>query len=145
MLNTNISARKWDELNARLGPSKQVNLIIVRLKMPQEARDLEAKWVGGKKNDLVLTYDGGRAILHEAHVYASPEYSRGCARCFTDVDVPLYSGKVPSSGLTCVHGLQSLLYLMPGYPGPGDSFYLFSVLRLLAICLSGFSDFKFAC
>jgi hypothetical protein len=33
-----------------------VNLIIVRLSGAQDARDLEAKWVGGKKNDLVLCY-----------------------------------------------------------------------------------------
>lgn len=54
-----LPTRKWDELNARLGPSKHVNLIIVRLPTPQAARDIEAKWVGGKKNDLVLTYGTG--------------------------------------------------------------------------------------
>ncbi|CAM2982238.1 hypothetical protein [Rariglobus hedericola] len=55
-LSGTLSTRKWDELNARLGPTKHVNLIVVRLKTPEEARALEAKWIGGKKNDLVLTY-----------------------------------------------------------------------------------------
>jgi len=38
-----ISTRKWDELNAVLGPRKRVNLIIVRLPTATEARTLEAR------------------------------------------------------------------------------------------------------
>lgn len=50
-----INKRQWDNLNAELGPVKKVNLIIIGF----ESRDTslaqyqEAKFVGGKKNDLV--------------------------------------------------------------------------------------------
>jgi len=54
-----VDAYKWDQMNAKLGPAKDVNVILVRLGSPKEARKLEAKWIGGKKNDLVLTYGKG--------------------------------------------------------------------------------------
>jgi len=54
-----IDTYKWDQMMGRLGPHKMVNLIIARMPSPAEARKLEAKWVGGKKNDLVLTYGDG--------------------------------------------------------------------------------------
>ena len=60
-MNSGIPAPEWDALNAVLGPTKKVNLIIVRLASADESRDLEAAWVGGKKNDLVLTYGEGWA------------------------------------------------------------------------------------
>ncbi len=46
----------WDQMNARLGPTKHVNVIVVRLGSAGEAHNLEAKWIGGKKNDLVITF-----------------------------------------------------------------------------------------
>jgi hypothetical protein len=55
-----ISVTKWDRLNAELGPTKKVNLIIVGFDS-QDARMgqfQQSKWVGGKKNDLVITYGG---------------------------------------------------------------------------------------
>ncbi len=61
-----VGTRQWDEMNARLGPSKKVNVIICAF--PEGDSGLgqyqEAKWVGGKKNDVVLCYgqtDGGPA------------------------------------------------------------------------------------
>jgi len=54
-----VSIRLWDEMNAEVGPAKKVNLILVQLPSPDAARKLEAKWVGGKKNDLVLCYGDG--------------------------------------------------------------------------------------
>lgn len=66
-----VSQRKWDQMMARLGYEKLVNLILVRLPTQQDARKLEAKWVGGKKNDLVLTYGNGWA-----HVFGWTDRSR---------------------------------------------------------------------
>lgn len=54
-----VSIRLWDEMMAKLGPEKKVNLILVRLPSQTDATDLEAKWIGGKKNDLVLCYGTG--------------------------------------------------------------------------------------
>lgn len=56
-----ISTLEWDKLNSRLGPSKKVNLILVGFTDADSSvvRKLQAKWIGGKKNDLVLCY--GRA------------------------------------------------------------------------------------
>jgi hypothetical protein len=42
---------------AKLGPRKQVNLVVVVTKRPQEFTfALENSWVGGKKNDVVIVY-----------------------------------------------------------------------------------------
>lgn len=52
----------WDQLNARLGPSKHVNVILVGLgEQDSSVAELQrAKWIGGKKNDLVLCYGGSK-------------------------------------------------------------------------------------
>jgi hypothetical protein len=51
-----VSIGAWDAMMAKLGPEKKVNLILVRLPSFDQALQLEAKWVGGKKNDIVMTY-----------------------------------------------------------------------------------------
>ncbi len=57
---TDFSIEAWDILNSKLGPQKFVNLIAVGFgdKDSSAAHTLEAKWVGGKKNDLVICYGG---------------------------------------------------------------------------------------
>jgi hypothetical protein len=49
---------KWDCLNAELGPTMRVNLIVIGFGAEDSsiAQYQEAKWVGGKKNDLVICY-----------------------------------------------------------------------------------------
>jgi hypothetical protein len=56
-----ISAKQWDILNAKLGPIKKVNLIIVGFDSSDHtlAESQKALWIGGKKNDLVLVYGNG--------------------------------------------------------------------------------------
>ena len=52
---------EWDKMNARLGPSMKVNVIAVGFPLESDAmmgQYQQAKWVGGKKNDLVLCYGG---------------------------------------------------------------------------------------
>jgi len=58
---TTIDTYLFDCMNARLGPSKKVNVIIIGFSENDSsslAHDQEAKWIGGKKNDLVLCYGG---------------------------------------------------------------------------------------
>jgi hypothetical protein len=57
----NIDILKWDQMNAVLGASKKINLIIVGFgnKGMDMAGWQEASWIGGKKNDLVICYGGG--------------------------------------------------------------------------------------
>lgn len=53
---------EWDQMNSRLGPTKRVNVILVAFRPDADAtlgQYQEAKWLGGKKNDLVITYAGG--------------------------------------------------------------------------------------
>jgi len=55
-----ITTLKWDQMNAVIGASKKVNLIVVGfgdagMNMSEWQ---EAKWIGGKKNDLVICYGG---------------------------------------------------------------------------------------
>jgi hypothetical protein len=56
-----IDQYKFDCMNTRLGPSKRVNVIVVGFgNKPQEyGQWQQAKWIGGKKNDLVLCFGGG--------------------------------------------------------------------------------------
>lgn len=49
--------QKWERLNGELGPDKDINLIMIGFDGKSEsAHWQEAKWLGGKKNDLVLCY-----------------------------------------------------------------------------------------
>jgi hypothetical protein len=55
-----IGNYQWDQMNARIGESKQVNVIAIGFgNLPASvAFQQQAKWIGGKKNDLVLCYGG---------------------------------------------------------------------------------------
>jgi len=55
-----IDILEFDRLNSYLGPRKKVNLIIVGFNSLDSklGQFQEAKWIGGKKNDLVLCYGG---------------------------------------------------------------------------------------
>ncbi len=55
----------FDQLNAKLGPVKKVNLIFVGFPTgtPREYGEYQqAKWLGGKKNDLVIAFAGGPIV-----------------------------------------------------------------------------------
>lgn len=53
-----INIFDWDVLNAKLGETKKVNLILIGFDSADSmlGQYQEAKFIGGKKNDLVLTY-----------------------------------------------------------------------------------------
>jgi phage-related protein len=56
---------EWDQLNARVGPVKKVNVIAVNFGQNADsnlATWLESYWIGGKKNDLVICFGGGETI-----------------------------------------------------------------------------------
>lgn len=59
-----------DQMNARLGFKKKVNVIMIGFgnKSQEIAHYQEAKWFGGKKNDLVICF-GGPDTLHPSWVY----------------------------------------------------------------------------
>jgi hypothetical protein len=59
-----ISTLQLDQLNGKLGPRKKVNLIIVGFDSTDSmlGQYQRAKWIGGKKNDLVITVGG-----HDLH------------------------------------------------------------------------------
>jgi hypothetical protein len=58
--NVLINHYKWDCLNTSLGPTKKVNLIMVGFgnNGPDYGHWQQSKWIGGKKNDLVITFGG---------------------------------------------------------------------------------------
>jgi hypothetical protein len=57
---SSISTLKWDQMNAVIGGSKKVNVIIVGFGNQGMgiSEYQEAAWIGGKKNDLVICYGG---------------------------------------------------------------------------------------
>jgi hypothetical protein len=58
--NVPINLLEFDRMNSRLGPLKKVNVIIVYFgnKDSSMGKWQQAKWIGGKKNDLVICYGG---------------------------------------------------------------------------------------
>lgn len=70
-----VSVYKWDQLNAELGPSVKVNLIAVGFKTGDMGLGLqqEAKWIGGKKNDIVLCFGGDAAKPTWTYVFGWTE------------------------------------------------------------------------
>ncbi len=71
-----ISTRKWDEMNAVLGPTKYVNLIIIGFLNNDISAAIrqESKFVGGKKNDVVICYGGTKADKADwVHVFSWTE------------------------------------------------------------------------
>jgi HEAT repeat protein len=54
---TDINIGSWDALNAKLGPDLGVNLIAIGFDGESRlAHWQEAKWLGGKRNDLIVCY-----------------------------------------------------------------------------------------
>ena len=55
-----IGTFAFDQMNARLGPAKKVNVIMVGFGNRDQMAALwqEAAWIGGKKNDVVICYGG---------------------------------------------------------------------------------------
>lgn len=53
----------FDQMNARLGPARRVNVILVGFGTGGSmlAKWQESKWVGGKKNDVVVCFGGSNA------------------------------------------------------------------------------------
>jgi len=56
--NSHFDKLTFDRLNTEIGPKKKINLIFVGFNTPDEmiAKYQEAKWLGGKKNDLAICY-----------------------------------------------------------------------------------------
>jgi hypothetical protein len=55
-----IDIWNWDKMNAALGADYKVNLIMVKLEGGVEnAKNLQAYWKNGKKNDIVMCYEEG--------------------------------------------------------------------------------------
>ncbi len=58
---TRIGIFEWDRMNARLGPAHKVNVVMCGFSGAgaEIAQMQKNKWVGGKKNDLVICYSTG--------------------------------------------------------------------------------------
>lgn len=56
-----IDIYKWDCMNSDIGPNKLCNVIMVGFgrKGSEYGQWQEAKWIGGKKNDIVICFGGG--------------------------------------------------------------------------------------
>ncbi len=69
--NTGLDTYLWDCMNSRLGPTKKVNVIMVGFKGDSSLAGLqEAKWVGGKKNDLVLCIGYNELDNHNVAIWS---------------------------------------------------------------------------
>lgn len=71
-----IALKSWDQMNARLGVAKKVNVIMVEY--PAGTSDIQgkyqqSKWLGGKKNDLVLCYSLTGKDVSWAYVFGWTE------------------------------------------------------------------------
>lgn len=66
-----IDIREWDLMNSRLGPFKKVNVIMCGFlnESVEVAQLQEARWIGGKKNDLVICFGGATKNKNPDWVY----------------------------------------------------------------------------
>lgn len=67
-----IDRYKFDCMNSYLGPRHKVNVILVGFgdKPSEYGHYQQAAWIGGKKNDLVVTFGGGTKTQPAAWAYA---------------------------------------------------------------------------
>lgn len=109
LVNVNtISIYDWDCLNAKLGPFKLVNLIMIKFDKGadrQSALYQEAAWIGGKKNDLVLCYEGSDTAAW-SYVFGWTE-QEDCKRNLEDI---LLKNKVNKSILPLIEKEVALHY-----------------------------------
>lgn len=71
----------FDQMNARLGPRKKVNVILIGMGI-RSTMDLqwqEAAYIGGKKNDVVITYLGSDEHPTTVHAFGWTD-SKTCLR-----------------------------------------------------------------
>lgn len=70
-----VTMYDWDVLNARLGPIKKVNLVAIGFDSEDAllGQYQEADWMGGKKNDLVITFGGNPEKPSWAYVFGWTE------------------------------------------------------------------------
>jgi hypothetical protein len=74
--NVPIGIGEWDKMNTRLNPHKKVNVIIVNFGQKDKSIAIyqQAKWVNGKKNDLVICYgEGDRGHANWSFVFGWTE------------------------------------------------------------------------
>lgn len=76
-LTGNIDVLTFDQMNSRLGFKKHVNVILIGFGKQDSsiAHYQEAKWFGGKKNDLVICFGGDPAKPNWAYVFGWTEKS----------------------------------------------------------------------
>lgn len=94
-----IDLLSFDQFNARLGPRKKINVIIIGFgaKDTSIAEWQRSKWLGGKKNDLVICFGGGTA--------SNPEWCKvfgwsDSELCKKNIESLFLSDKVDTSILT---------------------------------------------
>ena len=65
----------FDQMNARLGPKKKVNVIMVGFsnKPSTYGQMQQAEWIGGKKNDIVITFGGKNSKPDWVYVFGWTE------------------------------------------------------------------------
>jgi hypothetical protein len=70
-----IPTLEWDRLNCLLGPQKKINLIIVGFDSNDSmlGQYQQAAWIGGKKNDFVISYGGKPEAPAWCHVFGWTE------------------------------------------------------------------------
>jgi len=62
-----FTALEWDQLNARLGPTKRINLICIGYPAGTDPAKFDAQiayWKGGKKNDFIIGYSDSWARVY---------------------------------------------------------------------------------
>jgi len=70
-----IDILPFDQMNARLGPRKLVNVIMVGFgnKGSEYGQMQQAEWIGGKKNDIVITFGGSNKKPSWVYVFGWTE------------------------------------------------------------------------
>lgn len=108
----NISILEFDRLNAKVGDMKKVNVIMINFGEntdPMIAKYQEAKFIGGKKNDIVICYGNKvNGIPSWAYVFS---WSENCL-VKVNIEAILLSNRVNNNILPLIEREIKLNYLI---------------------------------
>ena len=139
-LATKLDHREWDLMNTKLGSSKYVNVIIIGFDKsdPMLGKWQEAKWIGGKKNDVVLCYGIEGTNIVWSYVFGWTEQNI----CKRNLETMLLSNPIDNSIIPLIQKEIELNYVIKDWSKfdyitiepPLWSYIVLIVLMILTQC-----------
>lgn len=134
-----ISINEWDKLNARLGIKKKVNLVIIgyKNKSSDYAEYQKAKYIGGKKNDVIITFNidnNDKVMWVKSFGWTDSKY------CLANIDTLLLSTPINNDILPLLEQEIEVNYKIKNWHDfdyiaiePSSTYYVWFVIILIIV------------